>query len=397
MGKQPVRKKKKVDGTSVDRFEFMNNYREKNDLTGVSDKPLEWFVLPKGFHDALKIPGIPKGYVSMVRGFPNTGKSTIKLNLIAECQRMGVLPVIYETESNFAWDHARACGVEFEEVWGDVEVDDIDQETGEVIGTKIVKEVVDYKGFFLFFDNDILFKQYGKMDYAKGVEAAKPTRDIAVLEDVAYSIEDLLTQQRNGDLPYEMCFIWDSVGSLPSFRSTVSKVSNNMWDAGAIAASFATIANNRIPSSRKSDKEYTNTLFLVNKIWIDGTGMGGPVVKHKGGESLAYMSRLVIHLGGILSHGVTRLKATSKGETYYYGIEVRANVYKNHVNDVSYEGKLCSLPHGLWSSDDLNEYKKTHMKFILDKMSEVSGKVIDGDIAFETEESEVNVLGGKEE
>lgn len=375
MAKQPV-KKKDVNklSTSIDRLAFMENYKVDNDLNGVKDKELEWIVLPEAFHDAIKIPGIPKGYFSAVRGLPNTGKSTIKLCLIAECQRMGILPVIYETENNFPWDHARDCGVEFEEVYGEV----INPETGEV-----TREVVDHKGFFMYFDSDILFRKYGKMDYSQGKELAKPNRAVAVVEDIAYSMNDLLDQQDADKLPFELFFIWDSVGSLSSYRSQTAKVSNNMWDAGALSLAFSTLVNNRIPISRKEGKKYTNSFFVVNKIWIDNMQMGGPQVKNKGGETFAYGARLVIHMGGITSPSIEVLKAVAKGETYYYGIQTKIKIQKNQVNDITYEGKICSLPHGLWSPDKLDGYKKQYSDFLLKRLQEVTNKEFSSDTVLE--------------
>jgi hypothetical protein len=228
------------------------------------------------------------------------------------------------------------------------------------------------------------------MDYSQGKELSKPNRQIAVIEDVAYSINDLLDKQSDGELPYEMCFIWDSVGTLPSYRSVVSKTGNNMFDAAATKQSFSTIINNRIPISRKETSQYTNTFFVVNKVWIDNMQMGGPQVKNSGGEGFGYSARLIIHMGGVASPSVEKLKAVSGGETYYYGIQTKIKIEKNHVNDITYEGKICSLPHGLWTPSKLDEYKKTHSKFLLKKLSEVSGKAMkeNAELEFSSEKEE---------
>ena len=365
--KQPVKKKEVTSTGFVDKKDFASAFKAKNDLNGVKDKDLDWILLPEAFYNAVKIPGIPKGYFSGVRGLPNTGKSTIKLNLIAECQRQNILPVIFETESNFPWDHAKMCGVDFEDVYDDV----LNEETGE-----LERKVVDHSGFFLYYDQDILYKQYGKMDYSQGKELSKPARKIAVIEDVAYAINDLLDKQGtdDGEIPYEMCFIWDSVGTLPCYKSVLSKTGNNMFDAAATKQSFSTIINNRIPMSRKETSEYTNTFFFVNKIWIDNMQMGGPQVKNSGGEGFGYSARLMIHLGGITSPSIEKLKAVSGGETYQYGIQTKISVVKNHVNDITYDGKICSLAHGLWTPEKLDEYKKQYSKFLLKKLSDISGK-----------------------
>lgn len=377
MKKQPVKKNENINLNSVvDRMAFLDKYKTENNLNGVKDKDLEWINLPEAFYDAIRIPGIPKGYFCAVRGLPNTGKSTIKLQLIAQCQKMGILPVIFETENNFPWDHAKMCGVEFEDVYEDV----VDEETGEV-----TKEVVDHKGFFIYHDSDSLFRKYGKMDYSQGKELSKPARQVAVVEDIAYAMEKLLDEQEEGKIPFELCFIWDSVGSLSSYRSATARVSNNMWDAGALSQCFSTLVNNRIPISRKEGKPYTNTFFVVNKIWIDNMQMGGPQVKNKGGETFAYGARLIIHMGGITSPSVEKLKAVTAGETYYYGIQTKIRIEKNQVNDITYEGKICSLPHGLWTPTKLDEYKKEYSKFLLKKLKSISNKEIDDESVLEFE------------
>ena len=110
-----------------------------------ADKPIEFIQMPEAFSDALKLPGIACGYTTICTGWSNTGKSTIKNCLIASCIRSGILPVLYETENNFDWQFALDCGVPAEPVYGDVEVEDVDPETGEATGTHVEKRIIDYK------------------------------------------------------------------------------------------------------------------------------------------------------------------------------------------------------------------------------------------------------------
>lgn len=370
MAKQPVKKKDVSQlSTPNSRMDSVMKFKEINKMGNVKDKDLTWIPLQEAFFDAVKLPGIPKGFFSMARGLPNTGKSTIKLNLIAECQRMGILPVIYETEGNFPWEHARMCGVQFTDVYEDI----VNTETGE-----IEHKLVDHDGFFLYYDQQILFEQYGKMDYAQSKELTKPNRKIAVLEDIAYSINDLLDKQgpevENGEIDCEMCFIWDSVGSLPSYKSVMSKTGNNMFDAAALKQSFNSIVTNRIPMSRKETSSYTNTFFVVNKVWIDNMQVGQPQMKNSGGEGFMYAVRLLIEMGGTVSYGVAPLKAISNGKDYNFGIQTKIKIKKNHVNEITYEGKICSLPHGLWNPDKLEAYKKQYSKFLLNKITSIYGE-----------------------
>jgi hypothetical protein len=382
--KQPI-KKKSSDGllkTTGDKLDFIKKFKEEKGLNDVKDKPLGWVVLPQAFEDAVKIPGLPIGYFTVVRGKNNTGKSTIKLCAIAAAQRMGTLPIIYETESNFPWDHARMCGMEFEEVYGE----HIDEETGEV-----TQKVVDHTGFFIFYDNQKLYEQYGNIDHTDGTRKTKPTRKFAVIEDISYSMNEYLDMQADGSIPMDMLFIWDSVGSIISYKSATARVNNAMYDAGALNLCFKILTNNRIPSTRKESYPYTATFLAINKVWIDNMQMGGPQVKNSNGESFAYGARLIIHMGGIMSNSVEKLKAISNKETYYYGISTKIKVEKNQVNDITYEGKICSLAHGLWNPDKLDEYKKKYSKYLISKLNELTGKDIDenADIELGSEEFDV--------
>jgi hypothetical protein len=365
--KQPI-KKKTTDSFSGNKLEFINQFKEKNGLNGSKDKDLQWYIFPEAFTEAVKLPGIPKGYFTIFRGKNNTGKSTAKIHAIVEAQRHGDLPIIYETESNFPWDHARMLGMQFTEEWGEV----VDEETGE-----LVKKVVDHKGFFIFYDNYKLFEQYGNIDHTTGERKSKPTRNVPVLEDIAYSMNEYRDKQESGEIPMNICCIWDSVGSIISYKSATAKVVNAMYDAAAINTCFKSLINNRIPSSRKEGSKYFMTFLAINKIWIDNMQMGGPQVKNSNGESFAYGARLIIHMGGIMSASVEKLKAISNGETYYYGTQTKIKVEKNQVNDITYEGKICCTPHGFWSPDKLDAYKKQYGKFLLSRINEISNKNID--------------------
>lgn len=375
-------KKKEYTKPDIKDIKAKLGFNTSNNVSVMSsaDKPMEFIVMPEAFEEALKLPGIPKGYMTLCIGWSNTGKSSMKNCLIAACQKQGILPVIYETEGNFDWKFAIDCGVEATPVYGEY----VDQETGEVR-----KEIVDYEGNFIFFDTKNLAAAYGNRDYSAGKET-KTYRKQAVIEDIAYSINDLLDKQDNGDIPYPMCFIWDSVGSISSFKSVQSKTGNNMFDAGALSVAFNNIINSRIPSSRKISEPYTNTFFCVNKIWNDSmNSMGGAAsIELKGGKSFYYGARLIIHLGGVAKAATKKLTATAKGETYNYGIITKVRVTKNQLPspyNVTYEGTMACVAHGLVSEGNLETYKKNEMKSILSAIEAQSNgdiKVSEADVSF---------------
>jgi hypothetical protein len=394
--KQPI-KKKDFKKPSIDSIKEKMNLTVKSSadlVKSAADKPIDFIPLPQAFADAIKLPGIPKGYLSIVTGWSNTGKSTIKNCLIASCINNGIIPVIYETENNFDFQYAIDCGMKATPVYGDVEVEHIDTETGEITYTT-ENRIIDYKGDFFYFDNKILAEAYGDNDYATG-KKLKVKRKQAVLEDIAFSINTFLDAQDDGTIQQPLCFIWDSIGSIQSLRSYESKSGNNMFDAGAISQAFNNIINDRIPSSKKVSEPYTNTFFCVNKIWNDSmNSMGGvPSIELKGGKTMFYGARLIIHLGGMGKSATKKLTATAKGETYNYGITTKVRTTKNQLPtpwNITYEGEMSCVHNGLINPDKLDEYKKTYVKNILAKLEETSGKKLDiteNDVQFAEEESD---------
>ena len=241
--KQAIKKKEVLKKPSVaDIMAKMGMKVDENNLEmSNADKPMDFIPLPEAFSNAVKLPGIPQGYTTIITGWSNTGKSTIKNCLIASCINNGILPVIFETESNFDFKYAINCGVKATPVYGDVDVEEVDEETGEIFVTK-ENRIINYVGEFLYFDTKQICAQYGDNDYSSG-KKTKTKRKVAVIEDIAYAMNDILDMQERGDIQQPICFIWDSIGSIGSYKSLVSKLGNNMFDAGAISTVFNGILN----------------------------------------------------------------------------------------------------------------------------------------------------------
>lgn len=381
MAKQAIKK----GATTKSAFNVKDFKTNNLKMSQVAEKPMEWFIMPNGFQEALSLPGIPKGWFSGCYGWNSTGKSTIKNCLIASAQKQGVLPVIFETESNFDFQYAIDCGMEAEPVF------EVDKETGE-------EKIVDYEGNFILFTNETMCEYCGDMDYST-MTRKSTKRTVALIEDIAYIINDFLDKQESGELPVELLFIWDSVGSITSWKSYSSKCGNNMFDASSISTAFNTIVNTRIPSSRSQKSEYTNTFFIVNKIWDSSMAtMGKPSVKLKGGNSFEYALRLLISCGKIITSGVKKLEATVKGEKYEYGTVAPIAIKKNHLPkpyNISREGLLYCTSHGIISEKDIDEYKKKMLPEIIQQLknNDNTGKLDDiteNDVEF-SESEEVSL------
>lgn len=361
-----------------------------------ADKPMDWLVMPKAFQEATRLTGFPIGYVSMIGGFSDTGKTTILNHVLVSAQRQGFIPVIYDTENNMDWKYLTDMGFEATPVYGEIDVEHVDPETGEVTYTK-ENRIITYDGDFIYFNNNILAAKYGQYDYSTGKET-KNKRKEAVIEDIAASMKELLDAQDNGEIDQGFVFVWDSIGSINSYKSYKSVTNNNMFDAGSVSVAFSNILNNRIPSSRKMSSPYTNTMVAISKIWLDSmtAPMAAPTVKYKNGNTFFYACHgLIVHVGGALTSGTKKLKAVSKGATYRYGLETKIKVVKNHLPspyNVTYEGNMICTAHGLIDKEELPQYQKEHISDMLAQLNEQlskSNKTADiEDVVFTDEEEE---------
>lgn len=361
-----------------------------------ADKPMDWLVMPKAFQEATRLTGFPIGYVSMIGGFSDTGKTTILNHVLVSAQRQGFIPVIYDTENNMDWKYLTDMGFEATPVYAEIDAEHVDPETGEVTYTK-ENRIITYDGDFIYFNNNILAAKYGQYDYSTGKET-KNKRKEAVIEDIAASMKELLDAQDNGEIDQGFVFVWDSIGSINSYKSYKSVTNNNMFDAGSVSVAFSNILNNRIPSSRKMSSPYTNTMVAISKIWLDSmtAPMAAPTVKYKNGNTFFYACHgLIVHVGGALTSGTKKLKAVSKGATYRYGLETKIKVVKNHLPspyNVTYEGNMICTAHGLIDKEELPQYQKEHIGDMLAQLNEQlskSNKTADvEDVVFTDEEEE---------
>jgi hypothetical protein len=310
----------------------------------VKFKPQRWIKLSEAFQDIISLPGIPMGHISLLRGHSDTGKTTAMLEAAVAAQKMGVLPVFIITEMKWNWEHAQQMGFEMEPV--------VDTETGEVI---------DYKGFFLYVDRGSL----------------------NTIEDVASFIADLLSEQASGKLPFDLCFFWDSVGSIPCRLSVESNKNNNEWNAGAMSQQFGNFINQKVILSRKENQPYTNTFVAVNKVWVakPNSPMEQPKMKNKGGDTMFFDASLVVTFGNISNSGTSKIKATKDGKDVEFAKRTKISVDKNHVTGVQTKGTVTMTVHGFIADDkkaiDLD--KKEHSKDWLQILGSTDFDVVEED------------------
>ena len=301
----------------------LSSFKEKKGLKqNVKFKEQTWIPLSQAFQDVTSIPGIPQGHIVLLRGHSDTGKTTALLETAVSAQKRGVLPVFIITEMKWNWEHAKQMGLQVEEV--------VDKDTG---------EITNYEGEFIYADRET----------------------IHTIEDVAKFILDLIDEQKRGNLPYDLVFLWDSIGSVPCEMSVKSNKNNNEWNAGAMSTQFGNSVNQRITLSRKESSEFTNTLVCINKVWTAKaeSPMGKPKLMNKGGFAMWFDSTFVVTFGNISNAGTSKIKAIKDGKQVEFAKRVNLQIDKNHINGVTTRGKIVMTPHGFINDNDkeLKEYK----------------------------------------
>ena len=314
---------KSVKGTfSLDKFKAAKGLGSTNN----SFKEQEWIPLSPAWQEMVSLPGIPHGHITLLRGHSDTGKTTALLEVAVNAQKMGILPVFIVTEMKWSWEHAQMMGLQV-----DVENDN----EGKISGV----------------DGNFIFADRGQL----------PT-----VEAVAGFMADLMSEQKKGNLPMDMVFLWDSIGSVPCQMSVEKAKNNNEWNAGAMSTQFGNFINQEILLSRKESYPYTNSLVAVNKIWVEKPigPMSPPIMKNKGGNTMFFDSTLIVTFGNISNPGTLKINAVKDGKKVEWAKKVKVAIEKNHINGITTTGKILATPHGFISEkkSDIEKYKRQHQE-----------------------------------
>ncbi len=320
----------------------LNKFKEKKSLGGnVKFKDQAWIPFSSAMQEALSIPGIAMGHINIVRGGSNTGKTTTSIEAAVSAQKMGVLPVLIITEMKHSWEHWQKMGFEMNEI------KDKD-------GT-----IVDYDGFFIY-------KDRGKLNS---------------IEDVADFIIDILDEQAKGNLPYDLLFLWDSVGSIACRMSIEQGKNNPMWNAGAIATQFGNFINQRIILSRKEESKHTNTFLIINKTGVAPAEniFSQPRMTNKGGNTFYYDASLCLTFGNVTNSGTSKIKAQKDGKDVEFALRTKVACDKNHVNGITTKNTVISTVHGFIPDDpkEITKYKKEHSHEWADILGEGNYKTVE--------------------
>ena len=312
---------------------------KKNDFSSIKKKfskeaeykPDRFLDLGDAFLDATGLPGPAIGHINMFLGHSDTGKTTALVKAAVDAQKKGILPVFIITEQKWNWDHAVLMGFNKED------------------------------DFYLF------------------------NSDFEYIEQITDFINEILTAQEKGEIPHDILFLWDSVGSVPC-KMTFDGKGGKQHNASVLADKIGMGINQRISGSRRTDKTYINTLIIVNQPWVElpDNPFGQPKIKAKGGESIWLNSTLVFLFGNQKGAGTTKIKITRNKRDVNFASRTKISIMKNHVNGIGFaDGKIMVTPHGFMRAKEpaeeklsIQEYAKENLDYISrlfgEKVSDVS-------------------------
>ena len=297
-----------------------------------------FFDLGDAFLDATGLPGPAIGHLNMFLGHSDTGKTTALVKSAVDAQKKGILPVFIITEQKWSWEHAQLMGFNKED------------------------------DFYLF------------------------NSDFEYIEQITDFINEVLDAQEKGEIPHDILFLWDSVGSVPC-KMTYEGKGGKQHNASTLADKIGMGINQRISGSRRTDKKFTNTLIIVNQPWVElpDNPFGQPKIKAKGGEAIWLNSTLVFLFGNQKGAGTTKISITKDKRKVKIATRTKISIMKNHVNGLGYEdGRILVTAHDFAKGRDdaeekksIEQYKTEHGDYITNKLGV---NVTDADIEVVTEE-----------
>jgi hypothetical protein len=300
-------KKKEIGlGSIKDKFSTKTKY-----------KPESFYNCGEAFMEACGLPGPVMGGINMFLGHSNAGKTTALILAAADAQRKGHLPVFIITEKKWSFEHSVELGLQTQK-----------------------NEDGTWDGDFLFNDS---------FDY---------------IEQLTDYVNALLDAQEKGELPYNLSFFIDSIGSIPC-KQTFDGGGGTMHDARVLADKIGRGIHSRISKSKKEDYPYINTMSVIVQPWVQlpDNPFGQATIQPKGGQALFLASSLVFLFGNQKSSGVSHITATKNGRTISYATRTKISILKNHVTGVAFkDGKIIAVPQGYISDtkEALDKYKKEY-------------------------------------
>lgn len=281
----------------------LNEYKKSIKIDDTPRKKDAFIELHPCLHEIIGMSGLPQGHISQVYGKSDTGKTSFLFHAAAQAQEQGILPILIITENKVDWDRAALMGFDRE--------------------SAIVEDNIEY------------------------------------IEEIYDFMQRRITDMMKGDLPYNICFFWDSVGNTRSQDEVemgkdgyIVKKKGMQVAARAHANCLRTFTP-MINNTTKHTCPYFASALLINTGYNKPpTFPGGPTgYVPYGGEKLWFNSSLILKTAR-----KGKLDATKDGKKVVFGLTSKIAVEKNHINGISLSGEFAI------TADEIIPFEKNAIK-----------------------------------
>lgn len=280
----------------------LSDYLKKDEAEQVVYKPLQYVTMPKVMQDAIGVPGIALGHLSLFYGLSDSGKTEVMLNVAAEAIKQDILPVLIITEN------------------------------------KMEKERLLEKGLI-------------------NKENCIVEETLVTLEDVYDFISMKVEDAKTKKLKMNTLILWDSVAGTPSKESfevdkdgRITKKYGPQKNA-AVIGYYNPIIAKRVASTREMDCDYSVGVLMVTQAYKTMPEFpGAPVdIYANGGEKIWFPMSLSV----CVKEG-QRHKVTVDLKNFEIGLTCKLKVKKNHINGIYTEGKILFYKNEMLENSDKN-------------------------------------------
>jgi RecA/RadA recombinase len=273
--------------------ELVKTYGEGDSLLQVKS----WIPLKPFFKMATGGDGFPCGHVSMLIGAPDSGKSTLAMEGIVSCQKLGGAVFLIDSEHKFSMGRLALMGGKPKEVL--------------VTSTNTLEEAWDS------------------------------------IEKILQEVQTL----RDDGFKNPIMVVWDSVAASVPESMLLGEAGDSHF------ALEAKLNNKNIRRLRQSIEKTEVAMVLINHYYFTTpkTKYEQPILVVKGGEELSFMSTLIIR-----TKQGAKIERTVLGEKQQIGRVTRFMVHKGHFHGRTISKDVNVVDVGiLETAEDLAEYQKS--------------------------------------
>lgn len=297
----------------------------------------KWLTMPEAVSEAMGLPGLPFGAITQVYGKKDSGKTSMLMQGIAECQKQGILPILILSEPKF--DFKRLATFMGADPEGLMVLEAESLEMGFKYVEKLLRDI--YSGKLTI---DVPNPNFDP----KKKESKDNMKIVQVVEDIS-------------SIP---CFIfWDSIGGTLSDSEAEGEVEDWSKDMGRGAQAVKKLVKRSVSLLNKV-RDKVGIMFL-NQVWTARTPQGVAYDKPAGGEAVQHYYSLEIQM----KRG-NEVKMTVNKQDMGIGYQIELVVKKNHITHNRLRSDLVAVAEGLISPNELESFKKRYRDFLEEERSQ---------------------------